>query len=111
MAKSTLAWAQLPQCVICWQQQGTRVCQPRAPAYTTERCFATYVGVLEGTSLEAILELMAYLVHIMRVIQDFGSLAWVNYDSVFRLRATDRGQPVPVLHLLLWGRPEPEPHT
>ena len=38
-------------------------------------------------SLEAIPELMAYLVHMMRISQDFGSLAWVNYDSAFRHQA------------------------
>ena len=55
------------------------------------QCFATYVGVLAGTSPEAIPELMAYLVHIMRVSQDFGSLAWVNYDSAFRRQAASTG--------------------
>ena len=55
---------------------------------TWVQCFAKYMGVLAGTSLGAHTELMAYLVHIVQVSQDFGSLAWVNYDSAFRLQAT-----------------------
>ena len=58
---------------------------------TWVQCFATYVGVLAGTTPEAIPELMAYLVHIVRVSQDFGSLAWVNYDSAFRRQAASTG--------------------
>ena len=42
------------------------------------QCFATYVGVLTGISLEAMLKLMGNLVQIVEVSQDFGSLAWVN---------------------------------
>ena len=66
------------------QQEGDPPGQPRTPGRlqrkvtdiaTWVQCFATYVGVLAGTSPEAILELMAYLVHIVRVSQNFGSLA------------------------------------
>lgn len=42
-------------------------------------------------SPEAILELMAYLVHIMWVSQDLGSLAWVNCDSAFHQQVTSTG--------------------
>ena len=78
------------------QQEGDLPDQPRTPARrqrkvtdiaTWVQCFATYVGVLAGMSLEAIPELMAYLVHMVRVSQDFGSLAWVNYDSAFHHQA------------------------
>ncbi len=55
------------------------------------QCFATYVGILSGTSPEAVPELMAYLIHIVRVNQDFGSLAWVNYDLAFRRQAASTG--------------------
>ena len=59
-------------------------CQRKVTGIATwVQCFATYVGVLAGTNPEAIQELMAYLVHIVRVSQDFGSLACVNYDSAF----------------------------
>ena len=36
-------------------------------------------------------ELMAYLVHNVRVSQDFGSLAWVNYDLAFCRQAASTG--------------------
>ena len=82
------------------QQEGDPPDQPRTPARrrrkvtdiaTWVQCFATYVGVLAGMSPEAIPELMAYLVHIVRVSQDFGGLAWVNYDSAFRRQAASTG--------------------
>ena len=82
------------------QTEGDPPGQPRTPGRlwrkvtdiaTWVQCFATYVVVLAGTSPEAILELMAYLVHIVRVSQDFGSLAWVNYDSVFRRQPASTG--------------------
>ena len=37
------------------------------------QCFASYVGVLLGTSPEAVPELMAYLVHIVRVAKIWGA--------------------------------------
>ena len=55
---------------------------------TWVQCFATYVEVFTGTSPEAIPKLMGNLVQILRVSQDFGSLAWVNYNSAFRQQAT-----------------------
>ena len=55
------------------------------------QCYASYVGVLSGTSPEAVPELMAYLVHIVRVSQDFGGMAWVNYDMAFRRQAASTG--------------------
>ena len=45
--------------------------------------FVTDVRVLAGSSLETVSELMAYLIQIVRVSQDFGGLAWVNYDLAF----------------------------
>ena len=55
------------------------------------QCFATYVGVLAGSSPEVVPELMAYLIQIVRVSQDFGGLAWVNYDLAFRRQAAATG--------------------
>ena len=46
--------------------------------------FATYVGVVAGSSLEAVPELMAYLIRIVRASLDFQGLSWVNYDLAFR---------------------------
>ena len=104
------------------QQEGDLPDQPRTPAQrqrkvtdiaTWVQCFATYVGVLAGMSLEAILELMAYLVHMVQVSQDFGSLAWVNYDSAFRRLAAStrkrqwsRVNPSLYSILFLWSRPD-----
>ena len=58
---------------------------------TWVQCFATYVGVLAGMSPEAIPELMAYLVHIVWVSQDFGSLAWVDYNLAFCRQTASTG--------------------
>ena len=55
------------------------------------QCFATYVGVLAGLIPEAVSELMAYLIQIIRVSQDFGGLAWVNYDLAFHRQAAATG--------------------
>ncbi len=55
------------------------------------QCYATYVGVLAGGNPEAVPELMAYLINIMRVSQDFGGMAWVNYDLAFRRQAASTG--------------------
>ena len=40
---------------------------------------------------EAVPEMLAYLVCILRTGQDFGGLAWVNYDSAFRRQAAATG--------------------
>ncbi len=53
--------------------------------------FNAYVGVLAGGNPEAVPELMAYLINIMRVSQDFGGMAWVNYDLAFRRQAASTG--------------------
>ena len=55
------------------------------------KCFALYVGIMVGSSLEAVPELMAYLIQILRVSQDFSGLAWVNYDLAFRRQAAATG--------------------
>ncbi len=44
-----------------------------------------------GNIPEPVPELMAYLVQIMRVSQDFGGLAWVNYDLAFCRQAASTG--------------------
>ena len=60
------------------------------------QCFAIYVRVLAGSSPEVVSELMACLIQIVRVSQDFGGLAWVSYDLTFCHQAaatgTSRGQ-------------------
>ena len=51
--------------------------------------FASYMhfGVLSGTSLDAVPELMANLIHIMRVSQEFRGRVWVSYDVAYRRQA------------------------
>ena len=58
---------------------------------TWTQCFASYVGVLSGISPEAVPELITYLVHMVRVSQDFGGMVWVNYDMAFRRQAATTG--------------------
>ena len=55
------------------------------------QCFAVYVGIMAGSSPESVPELMAYLIQIVRVSQDFSGLAWVNYDLAFRRQAAATG--------------------
>ena len=52
--------------------------------FTWVQCFCTYTSVLSGSSPVAVPELLAYLVTIIRVSQDYTGLAWVRYDSSFR---------------------------
>ena len=55
------------------------------------QCFAVYTSVMASKNPEAVPELLAYLVCILRTSQDFGGLAWVNYDSAFRRQAAATG--------------------
>ena len=54
---------------------------------TWVQCFATYISVLSSQYPEAVLELLAYLIFILHVSQDFGGVAWVAYDVAFRRQA------------------------
>ena len=54
---------------------------------TWAQCFAVYTSVMASRNPEAVPELLAYLVCILHMSQDFGGLAWVNYDSAFRCQA------------------------
>ena len=68
----------------------------RKPKQVTEfttwlQCFAAYTSVLASTHPAAIPELMAYLVTVSRVSQDFSGLAWVRYDAAFRRQAALTG--------------------
>ncbi len=53
--------------------------------------YALYVGVMAGQHPEAVPELMAYLVNILRASQDFTGLAWLTYDAAFRRQAAITG--------------------
>ena len=54
---------------------------------TWVQCFATYVSVLSTPHPQAVPELLAYLIFILRASQDFGGVSWVTYDSAFRRQA------------------------
>ena len=59
--------------------------------FTWIQCFASYTSVLAGHYVECVPEMMAYLVIITRVSQDFSGLAWVRYDASFRHQAAITG--------------------
>ena len=68
------------------QAAAQRRCQV-TEIFTWVQCFATYTSVLSGNYPETVPELLAYLVTITRVSQDFAGLAWVRYDASFRRQA------------------------
>ena len=49
------------------------------------------MGVMVGSSSEAVPELMAYMLQLVRTSQDLGGLAWVNYNMAFLQQATATG--------------------
>ena len=62
---------------------------------TRVQCFSTYiimyVSVLAPVNPETISELMAHMLKIVRVSQDFSGLAWVRYDAGFCRQAVLTG--------------------
>ncbi len=84
-------WAD-PKC----EEDASKRSQPRRARQVTEittwiQCYACYVSVLATKFPEAVPELMAYLVTISRVSQDFAGVAWVRYDAAFRRQAAISG--------------------
>ena len=59
--------------------------------YAMRRLDRSYVSVLSSHFAESVPELMAYMVTITRVRQDFTGLAWVRYDASFRRQAAITG--------------------
>ncbi len=55
--------------------------------FTWVQCYVTYVGVLVAKHPEAIPELMAYFISIVRVSQYFVGGAWVRNDAAFHRQA------------------------
>ena len=51
------------------------------------QCFATYVSILSTVHPHAVPELLAYLIFILRAIQNFRGVAWVTYGAAFRRQA------------------------
>ena len=58
---------------------------------TWTQCFAVYVAVMAGKHPEAVPELMAYLISIVRASQDYTGAAWVRYDAAYRRQAASNG--------------------
>ena len=61
--------------------------QPVTDILTWLQCFGIYVGVLAKQYPEAVSELMAYMVVIIKASQRYAGLAWVNYDTLYRRQA------------------------
>ena len=59
--------------------------------HTWLQCFAVYCSVLGSHDPACVPELMAYLITIARVSQDYTGLAWVRYDAAFRRQAAITG--------------------
>ena len=55
------------------------------------QCFAVYCSILGSHDPTCFPELMAYLITIARVSQDYTGLAWVRYDAAFRRQAAITG--------------------
>ena len=60
---------------------------PVTDILTWLQCFGIYVGVLTKQYPEAVLELMAYMVVIIKASQRYAGLAWVNYGTLYRRQA------------------------
>ena len=87
-----------------WQEAGkdddtqsrSTTSQPRRRKKVTDitswlQCYGLYVSVLASHCPEAIPELMAYMITVLRVSQDFEGSSWVTYDSAFRRQAEATG--------------------
>ena len=72
-------------------QGGTRRKRTVTDIATWLQCFATYTSVMSTSHPQAVPELLAYLIFILRASQDFGGVAWVTYDAAFRQQAAITG--------------------
>ena len=85
----------------CWsgaklEEEDTKRPPPRRPQQVTDiftwiHCYTSYVSVLASRYQGVVPQLMAYLVTITRVSQDFSGLARVRYDAAFRRQAAITG--------------------
>ena len=109
LAKKIYAWKFVDMAEMLlehwWQDSGkeeeavpsnSRASQTRCRRKITDlmtwlQCYALYVGVLAGSSPEAVTELMAYLVTILRASQDYTGEAWATYDAAFCRQAEVTG--------------------
>ena len=70
---------------------GTRRKRAVTDIATWLQCFVTYTSVMSTSHLQAVPELLAYLIFILRASQDFGGVDWVTYDAAFRQQAAITG--------------------
>ena len=85
-------WSQRGEDKEMSQKAGTSRCKrPVTELNAWLQCFAVYVAVLSAKHPEAIPELLAYMVAIIRACEDFAGLAWVRYDSAYRRQAAASG--------------------
>ena len=69
-------------------QSGARRKRAVTDIATWLQCFATYTSVMSTAHPQAVPELLAYLIFILRASQDFGGVAWATYDAAFRRQAS-----------------------
>ena len=60
---------------------------------TWVQCFAIYVGVVSLRHPEVIADMMAYMVMIVKVAEEYAALAWVRYDEASAARLQQRRMP------------------
>ena len=65
------------------KQAAAHRCHQVTEIFTWVQCFCIYTSVQPTSAPEAVPELLAYLITITRVNQDFARLAWVRYDFAF----------------------------
>eukprot|EP00731_Ephydatia_muelleri_P016296 Em0009g720a len=58
---------------------------------TWVQCFAVYIGVMSHKYPEAVPELLAYMILIVRSSREFAELTWARYDTEYRRHAANSG--------------------
>lgn len=67
--------------------------KPVTELKTWVQCFAIYVGVVSLRHPEVIADMMAYMVMIVKVAEEYAALAWVRYDEASAARLQQRRMP------------------
>ena len=86
----------LPECLVDASEANRPATKARAKKRILDlntwlQCFALYVGGLGPVKLAYIPQLMAYMVTIIRVSQEFEGTAWAVYDDAYRRQAAAAG--------------------
>eukprot|EP00731_Ephydatia_muelleri_P006555 Em0003g803a len=58
---------------------------------TWVQCFAVYIGAMSHKYPEAVPELLAYMILIVRSSREFAELTWARYDTEYRRHAANSG--------------------